>query len=398
MQITPASRLALISRVAGSFCCILGVLAILLVPHALYWPGSLWKLGIYTDQVGKLSIGLVGLSLLLLGIQLLVFAKSRHIVRHTFTGIGFFAVVGLLALVVPTVANSRISVTLDVSAELVDIPLQHADTGKSRFLIIGDTGHRAHRLPPVMDRIAALHDSHPFEAAFLLGDMLDGGEEDFNTAMVRQFIDPYAPLLDRNIRHFLTLGNHEVYDGYADGAIQHPFFNMGGQPYYARTFADGEITVFFLDSTRLVEHPAQLIWFQTMVEQTTSTWKILCIHHTLVGSDINHGPDERRYDFLAPIIHGENGIDLVLSGHNHFYERMNVIDGTLFVTAGHGSNPTNQTGERHPESAFKMIDRLGFLVMTHDGDTLEFESITREGDMVDRFAIIKQGNSIAAVP
>ncbi|MCC5877454.1 MAG: metallophosphoesterase [Candidatus Sumerlaeia bacterium] len=366
-----------------------------IVPHVLYWPGSLWLLGIYTDQAAKVTIGIVGLSFLILGLQLIIFSKSRVITRNSFRGIAVVGIIGLFAVVIPTAANSRIIANLTNGSEIKDIPLKYAGNKEHRFLVIGDTGHRSERLGPMMELIGSMHDDHPIEAAILLGDMLDA-DEPFDEAVQFQFIEPFKPLIDRGIPQFLALGNHEIYDGHAEGAIAHPIFNMEGNTYYARTFADGELTVFFLDSTRIVDHPAQLLWFRQKLAQTTSKWKVVAMHHGLMGSDINHGPDERRYHFLEPLLHGENGVDLVLSGHNHFYERMNPIKGTVFITSGHGSNPTHQTAPEHPETAFRMIQTRGFLIMSLGEGYLDIQSITEDGEVVDGVTLVKDNLRVAA--
>lgn len=366
-----------------------------IVPHVLYWPGSLWLLGIYTDQGAKVSIGIVGLCLLVLGLQLIIFSKSNVIKRNSFRGIAVVTIVGLLAIVIPTAANSRIVNNLVNGSEIKDVPLRYGGNKEQRFLVLGDTGHRSERLGAMMELIGSIHDDHPFEAAILLGDMLDA-DVPFNEAVEFQFIEPFTPLIERGIPQFLALGNHEVYDGHSEGAINHPIFNMDGQSYYARTFADGELTVFFLDSTRIVDHPGQLLWLRQKLAQTTSTWKVIAMHHVLQGSDLNHGPDERRYHFLEPLIHGENGIDLVLSGHNHFYERMEEINGTVFITSGHESNPTNQTAPEHPKTAFRMIQQRGFLVMSLGEGYLDIQSITEDGEVVDGVTLVKDNLRIAA--
>lgn len=58
-------------------------------------------------------------------------------------------------------------------------------------------------------------------------------------------------------------------------------------------------------------------------------WKIVVFHHSIYSS-ASHASDNdilARRDTLAPMF-SQNGIDLVLMGHDHVYTRSMLMDGT----------------------------------------------------------------------
>lgn len=390
-----AGRAAIVLRVAGGVVCLGGVLALSFIPRLIYWPASFWNHGIYTDFYTKIALGLASLALLLLGVFLLLFAHSERVARRALRGIGGAACLAGLLIALPTLANQIAMSRINPENALPNHPLRYPGNSEHRFFVVGDSGHRVDQTN-IFEIMTRMYDEQPVEAVLLLGDILDG-DEPYEEAVVRQFLDPYGPLLERGVPHFLALGNHEVYDGHADGALRQPEFNMGGEPYFARTFAGGLMTVFFLDSTRIVDHPAQMLWFQTVLQACQAPWKVVAIHHTLVGSDINHGPDKRRYAFLAPLLHGDPPVDLVLAGHNHVYERLRPIDGTVFITAGHGSNPPGPRDDIdiHPSSEILVTDTRGFMTMTVSPDAIHLKSITEDGDVIDEYTLEKATTTYA---
>ena len=86
----------------------------------------------------------------------------------------------------------------------VSLPLKE---GSVRFMVVGDTGTgstQQYELGAVMLRY---WQAFPFEFALMMGDNLYGSEkaEDYK----KKFEDVYRPLLDRKVKFYATLGNHD---------------------------------------------------------------------------------------------------------------------------------------------------------------------------------------------
>ena len=111
--------------------------------------------------------------------------------------------------------------------------------------------------------MAAYHERFPYELVITLGDNLYGsqGPKDFQ----RKFAIPYKPLLDRGVRFYATLGNH---DRRTNRFYEH--WNMNGELYY--TYAKKNVRFFALDTETL--DVAQREWLERELSRANERWKI----------------------------------------------------------------------------------------------------------------------------
>lgn len=169
----------------------------------------------------------------------------------------------------------------------------------------------------------------------------NGSDADFQ----RGFFNGFAPIL-KNTVAWSCLGNHETYAvGGADYASASPYYDIftfptageaggiasGTEAYYSYDYANIHFIV--LESMSLYNDQGQKDWLTADIQNTSQDWIIAYFHHppyTKGSHDSddpgeNGGMDEMREDFL-PILEA-NGVDLVLSGHSHSYERSYFING-----------------------------------------------------------------------
>ena len=155
----------------------------------------------------------------------------------------------------------------------------------------------------------------------------------------RAAFDPYASLL-RNTVLWPVLGNHDILtldgDPYLDAMTLPTMAQAGGVPsgteeYYAFDYANVHFVA--LDSTHSASRQpgsAMLTWLAMDLTATSQDWIIALWHHPPYSkgshdSDTDAALVEMRENVL-PILEG-GGVDLVLAGHSHSYERSMLIDG-----------------------------------------------------------------------
>ena len=164
----------------------------------------------------------------------------------------------------------------------------------------------------------------------------------------RSIFHMYPELL-RQVSLWPCIGNHETYAGGFDSLRQTgPHFRAfelpkqgeaGGVPsgtesYYS--FDHGDIHFVCLDSAGLkvtAESP-QVAWLNQDLQANRRKWLIVFFHHPpyTKGSHNSDNPldsDRRHFnarEIFLPIIE-KYGVDLVLSGHSHAYERSFLLDG-----------------------------------------------------------------------
>jgi hypothetical protein len=211
----------------------------------------------------------------------------------------------------------------------------------------------------------------------------------------------------------------------------------GTEKYYS--FDYGQIHFICLDSMTSSRQPgsAMLTWLQADLEATTQTWMVAFWHHPPStngshDSDTERELTEMRQNVLPLLEAG--GVDLVLTGHSHCYERsyfinghygvsttfssQNLMDGgsgredgtgtynkpgdlaanqgAVYITAGNGGHVTNWVGgstaefnpNPHPAMFYSAL-HVGSLVLDVSGNRLDAKMIRASGAVDDYFTIVK---------
>jgi predicted phosphodiesterase len=252
------------------------------------------------------------------------------------------------------------------------VPLPNK-AGSFKFGVLGDFGSGSRQQYELADQMAKLHSTFKYQIVTLVGDNLYGGErpQDFK----RKFEIPYKPLLDAGVKFYASLGNHDARE-----QRYYKLFNMDGKLYY--TFSPtADVRFFMLEST--YPEPEQIKWLENELKTSGSKWKIAVFHHPLYSSGDRHGSDLRLRELLEPLFLQYN-VSVVLTGHDHFYERVKPQKGIVYFVVGSGGqlragNIDSSTGL----TARGFDTDLAFMVAEIDGDTMHFSVISRRGATVD---------------
>jgi hypothetical protein len=264
-----------------------------------------------------------------------------------------------------------LAVTLSgLLAQQLKLP-NHKDS--FHFALLGDTGTGGHAQYEVGARLTEFRKVFPFEIVLMMGDNMYGSQKpkDFKG----KFEDPYKLLLDSGVKFYATLGNH-------DDPNQRSYkqFNMGGERYFTFKPRDG-IRFFALDSNYMDKN--QLAWIEKELAASGSEWKIVFFHHPLYSSGAAHGSDVQLRAVLEPIF-VKHHVNLVLSGHDHFYERVKPQQGIYYFVVGGSAKLREGNVRTRSEITAKSFDTdNSFMLMEIEGDTLSYQAISRTGETVD---------------
>jgi predicted phosphodiesterase len=261
-----------------------------------------------------------------------------------------------------------------LSAQQLSLPLRN---GSVRFLVLGDAGTGDREQYDVADQIVRYARGFPFTFAIMLGDNIYGRErpQDFD----KKFVRPYKTLLDAGVEFNAALGNH-------DDPNQRYFkpFNLGGNRY--RTFKKGNVRFFVIDSNYL--DPEQVKWLEKELSQSGSDWKIAYFHHPLYTT-ARRGPEVELRAVLEPLF-VKHGVDVVFTGHEHIYERLQPQKGIYHFTVG-GAAKLRKGDTRPGALIAARYDRdRSFLLAEVAGDSLFFQTVSRTGAVVDRGVIARR--------
>lgn len=177
----------------------------------------------------------------------------------------------------------------------------------------------------------------------------------------------YGPGSEEN-RFFPSLGNH---DWYAEDAQPYlDYFTLpGNERYY--DFVWGPVHFFAVDN--LPTEPdgfradsIQAEWLREALAESTAPWRVVYMHVAPYSS----GAYESNSAFQWPF--ADWGASVVLAGHDHIYERLEV-DGIPYLVNGLGGGAIYEFDEPLPETQARYNASHGALRVTADAETMTFE-------------------------
>lgn len=292
--------------------------------------------------------------------------------RRFSTGILLLAVV-LGCRVGTAVPPGPVAVQAPQTAQAPPIPLPNKE-GSLKFGVLGDFGTGEREQYQLAEQMVKLHARFSYEIVLTVGDNIYGSEgpRDF----IRKFEQPYKPLLDAKVKFYASLGNHDARE-----QARYKLFNMDGQLYYTFKAPKEDVRFFVLDSTSLV--PDQVKWIEKELQDSGERWKIPYFHHPLYSSGERHGSDLALRRSLEPLFI-KYGVSVVLSGHDHFYERVKPQNGIVYFVVGSGGQLRKGNIDTRTGLTAKGFDTdQAFMAAEIADDEMYFNAISRQGTVVD---------------
>jgi 3',5'-cyclic AMP phosphodiesterase CpdA len=244
--------------------------------------------------------------------------------------------------------------------------------GSVRFAIIGDTGTGTNKQQQLADIMVQYRQAFPFDTVLLLGDNLYGSETPADYR--KKFQDIYQKLLDNKVKFYATLGNHDQ-----PNERFYEFFNMNGKEYYR--FTKGNVAFYSLNSNYMDKK--QIKWLEDELAKDTSEWKIAFCHHPPYSSGGKHGSDKQLREVVEPIF-VKYGVNVVLTGHDHFYERMKPQKGVYYFVSGAGGKLREGDVRNNSPLTEKFFDQdMSFMLAEIVNNQMYFQVISRTGETVD---------------
>lgn len=251
--------------------------------------------------------------------------------------------------------------------------------GSVKFAAIGDTGTGGKGQREVADTMVRYWHAYPFEFVLMMGDNMYGGESprDFE----EKFSNVYKPLLDGKVKFYASLGNHDL-------SLQANYenFNMNGKEYYR--FKKGNVAFYALNSTYVDQK--QVKWLQEQLALDTSEWKVCFFHHSPYSSAKSHGSDDGLRTILEPLF-VQYGVNMVITGHDHVYERIKPQQGIYYFVSGAGAKLRRGDINKSSPLTDKAFDvDLSFMLFEVVDDQMYFQAISRTGETIDTGVLARQ--------
>ena len=309
----------------------------------------------------------------------------------------------------------------------------------TRIWVVGDSGTANANAQAVRNAYLNFNGSTHTNLWLMLGDNAyeNGTDSEYQAAVFNMY-----PTVLRQSVLWPALGNHDTAQS-SNPPAGLPYFAMftlptgaeaggmasGTEKYYSFDYANIHfICLDSMTSDRSANGP-MATWLRADLASTTRQWIIAFWHHPPYSKG-SHDSDtdpilaQMRQNFL-PILE-DAGVDLVLAGHSHSYERSYLIDGHYGVSStftnamkkdggsgradgsGAYNKPTLGTGPRegavyavagssgqtsggalnHP-AMFISLNNLGSMVLDVNGGTLDAKFLRENGTIADYFRVVK---------
>jgi predicted phosphodiesterase len=253
-----------------------------------------------------------------------------------------------------------------------------------RFAVIGDSGTGTSEQLEIAQQMRSWREQFSFDFVVMLGDNIYG---DNNTRdFVTKFESPYKAILDSNVKFYAALGNHDN----TNQRFYKPF-NMDGQRYYS--FNKGNVQFFALDSNYM--DPVQLGWITRQLQDSKAAFKICFFHHPLYSDGRFHGPDRDLRKRLEPLFQ-KYGVSVVLSGHEHIYERIKPRNGIQYFVLGSSGQLRYRNLSPSADMAKGFDTDQSFMLVEVTDDQFHFQAISRKTQTVDSGVVDVSGGKSAA--
>lgn len=245
------------------------------------------------------------------------------------------------------------------------------------FAILGDSQWQwegDNRLEKIGDAIAA--DETPFDFILHAGDVVESPASPYWDHWFSAFDGmllkaPFIPVL----------GNHEKNHGsYYDNFVLPPGAGKRDERWWALHW--GDVVVVGLDTN--VRQAADIMEQQDWARLHLSgpeLHKFVMFHHPVFSSDAHHGSGY-SYDIIYHPIFVDTGVDMVINGHAHNYERIQR-DGVTYLVVGGGGAVPRTLADSLVEGSIVAIEGYNFYLRVSASSeeiTVETVSVARAGE------------------
>jgi len=244
--------------------------------------------------------------------------------------------------------------------------------GSLKFAVIGDSGQPGSGQTDIAAQMVKWRAQFPFEFVLMMGDNIYGSDRPRDYE--KKFALPYKPIIDAGVKFYAALGNHD-----GEGQTNYKLFNMEGRKYYSFK-PKGDVRFFAIDSNYV--DAKQLEWLEKDLAASGSDWKIAFFHHPLYSSGATHGSADAQRELLEPMFL-KHGVNVVIAGHEHFYERLKPQKGVAYFILGSSAKLRKGDLRKSALTAYGNDSDYAFMLVEIDGDNLYFQTISDKGVTLD---------------
>ncbi len=307
----------------------------------------------------------------------------------------------------------------------------------TRIWLLGDPGKSAKKIP-VRDAALKWLQQHPRKNKTAMDLILTTGDQAYPNGTYAEYVNgflmPYQGIF-KNVAVWPAFGNHD--------ARRWTFYKLFDRPekgefgglasnthsYFSFDYAQSHIVILDSHDADLSAGSEMLSWVAKDLAQSQQHWNIVVFHHPPYTRG-TYDSDRKKFrknrmnrvrKNVLPVLE-KAGVDLVIAGHSHVYERSHLIQnhyglsvsfdrdamikdagkqinrqyvyqksyregGTMYMVLG-SSGEGNQGRFDHPALPIASA-KAGSVFLDIDSESLRSRYISEDGDIFDQFVIRK---------
>lgn len=279
---------------------------------------------------------------------------------------------GSSVTVEPSTAAPPEPTTTSTSDSSVPTTTHDAQALEDLILVVGDWGSGTAPQGAVAGAMQRFAAEHPVTAVLTTGDNFDLDDTEL-------LMQSYLWVEDAGIDWWITWGNHDVESEQRINAINNTF----GDPPLWTVIEWANADVVILDSNQVTSLTQAAFFLNAMAASDRPM--IIALHHPPYSCS-HHGSTTEIVNQWVQVL--DDDVILVLSGHDHSYQRFEERGVAFVVSGGGGSTlrPLSECPENHPEQIAGA--ELHHFLAIHQTETgLTVTAIDVNGDAIDQFSI-----------
>lgn len=216
-------------------------------------------------------------------------------------------------------------------------PIQGDPCMPFKFAVMGDGRSQDDSgADPKWHTILAEAMEHDIALVVNTGDLVKDGDV---PAQWKNYLETTDPM-QASIPILNSMGNHDDDKVDGEGALYNQIFNLprnsatDTEDFYYQTYGDAIFVALSTTTFKDDGFAQQAEWLDTVFTENPRRWKFVFFHHPnyasfgdVFGFEVGHPPNEAKQNGALVPIFDKHGVDVVFSGHNHWYERFSPMKG-----------------------------------------------------------------------
>lgn len=199
---------------------------------------------------------------------------------------------------------------------------------------------------------------------------------------IDEFFTDNAQTMFSQYPFYNTPGNHERWNENTMAFTQSTAISKKETPFYS--FEKGDALFLILNTEVAVgQNSEQWKFAEEQLKNSNKKWKIVAFHIPAYSSGGSHG-ENKAMKLMTGKIFEKYGVDLILTGHSHYYQH-NLVNGIHHMVIGSAGSPLYTP--KKADYTVKQAKKYHYAVINVNADRIKLTIKDKDKNIIDEFEI-----------